>query len=192
MSVSVSNIVVGEAVVKTGASNTAMTNADFDSLTNVGATNGGVEISWEPDMVDIEIDQYGDAAKVIQSKVKVMVKTTLAEATLNNLATAWSYDNSTGGADIIANNDGANTKTLLFGTQSVYPFEYALQIVGNAPGSTASVTKTRKFNTKRAVSFTSSMLSMKRAEATMFEVSFRILPVTSDAGYEYGKIIDQV
>lgn len=192
MAVSVSNIVVGEAVVKTGVSNTAMTNADFDALTDVGATNGGVEISWEPDMVDIEIDQYGDAAKVIQSKVKVMVKTTLAEATLNNLATAWSYDNATGGADILANNDGANTKTLLFGTQSVYPFEYALQIVGNAPGSTASVTKTRKFNTKRAVSFTSSMLSMKRAEATMFEVSFRVLPVTSDTGYEYGKIIDQV
>lgn len=191
MSVTVSNIVVGEAVVKTGASNTAMTNANFDNLTDVGATNGGVEISWEPDMVDIEIDQYGDAAKVIQSKVKVMVKTTLAEATLNNLATAWSYDNATGGADIISNNDGSNTRTLLFGTQSVYPFEYALQIVGNAPGSTASVTKTRKFNTKRAVSFTSSMLSMKRAEATMFEVSFRILPVTGDAGYEYGKIIDQ-
>lgn len=192
MAVSVSNIVVGEAVVKTGASNTSMTNADFDSLTDVGATSGGVEISWEPDMVDIEIDQYGDAAKVIQSKVKVMVKTTLAEATLNNLATAWSYDNATGGADILNNNDGSNTRTLLFGTQSVYPFEYALQIVGNAPGSTASVTKTRKFNTKRAVSFTSSMLSMKRAEATMFEVSFRILPVTADAGYEYGKIIDQV
>lgn len=192
MAVSVSNIVVGEATVKTGVSNTAMTNADFDSLTDVGATNGGVEISWEPDMVDIEIDQYGDAAKVIQSKVKVMVKTTLAEATLNNLATAWSYDNVTGGADVKSNNDGANTKTLLFGTQSVYPFEYALQITGNAPGSTASVTKTRKFNTKRAVSFTSSMLSMKRAEASMFEVSFRILPVTADAGYEYGKIIDQV
>lgn len=192
MAVSVSNIVVGEATVKTGVSNTAMTNADFDSLTDVGATNGGVEISWEPDMVDIEIDQYGDAAKVIQSKVKVMVKTTLAEATLNNLAIAWSYDNATGGADVKSNNDGANTKTLLFGTQSVYPFEYALQITGNAPGSTASVTKTRKFNTKRAVSFTSSMLSMKRAEASMFEVSFRILPVTEDAGYEYGKIIDQV
>jgi hypothetical protein len=192
MAVSVSNIVVGEATVKTGVSNTAMTNADFDSLTDVGATNGGVEISWEPDMVDIEIDQYGDAAKVIQSKVKVMVKTTLAEATLNNLATAWSYDNVTGGADVKSNNDGANTKTLLFGTQSVYPFEYALQITGNAPGSTASVTKTRKFNTKRAVSFTSSMLSMKRAEASMFEVSFRILPVTEDSGYEYGKIIDQV
>ena len=192
MAVTVSNILVGEATVKTGTSNTTMNLNDFDSLTDVGATTGGVEISWEPDMVDIEIDQYGDAAKVIQSKVKVMVKTTLSEGTLNNLATAWSYDNVTGGADILANNDGANTKSFLFGSQSVYPFEYALQIVGNAPGSTASVTKTRKFNTKRAVSFASSMISMKRSEATVFEISFRVLPVTEDAGYEYGKIIDQI
>lgn len=193
MAVTVSNILVGEATVKTGVSNTTMTLNDFDALTNVGATTGGVEISWEPDMVDIEIDQYGDAAKVIQSKVKVMVKTTLAEGTLNNLATAWSYDNVTGGADIKNNNagDGANTRTFLFGSQSVYPFEYALQITGNAPGSTASVTKTRKFNTKRAVSFASSMISMKRSEATVFEISFRVLPVTEDSGYEYGKIIDQ-
>jgi hypothetical protein len=80
---------------------------------------------------------------------------------------------------------------LLFGSQGVYPFEYALQVTGNAPGSTASVTKTRKFNTKRAVSMTTSMISMKRAEATVFEVSFRVLPVTGDTGYEYGKIIDQ-
>ena len=192
MAVTVSNILVGEAAVKTGVSNTTMNLNDFDSLTDVGATTGGVEISWEPDMVDIEIDQYGDAAKVIQSKVKVMVNTTLAEGTLKNLATAWSYDNVTGGADILANNDGASTKSFLFGSQSVYPFEYALQITGNAPGSTASVTKTRKFNTKRAVSFASSMISMKRSEATVFEISFRVLPVTEDAGYEYGKIIDQI
>lgn len=96
-SVNTANIVVGEAEVKVGASNTSMTNSDFDSLTSVGATQEGVEISWEPDMVDIEVDQYGDAAKVIQSRVKVMLKTTLAEATLNNLAVAWvcykSYEN---------------------------------------------------------------------------------------------------
>jgi hypothetical protein len=191
MAVNVSNIVVGEAVVKTGNSNTSMTNADFDSLTDIGATNGGVEISWEPDMVDIEIDQYGDAAKVIQSRVKVMVKTTLAEASLNNLALAWSYDRTTDGSDIINENDGEDTRTFLFGSQSVYPREYALQIKGNAPGATATVSRSRKFNTKRAVSFTSSMISMKRAEAAMFEVQFRILPVTEDTGYEYGKIIDE-
>jgi len=189
--VTTANIVVGEADVKIGASNVSMSNANFDSLTSVGGTQGGVEISWEPDMVDIEVDQWGDAAKVIQSKVKVMVKTTLAEATLNNLAMAWSYDSTTGGADVISNNDGANTKTFLFGVQNVYPYEKAIQIVGNAVGSDAATTKTRKFNTKRAISMESSTISMKRAEATVFAVSFRILPVSADVGYEYGKIIDQ-
>lgn len=144
-------------------------------------------------MVDIEVDQYGDAAKVIQSKVKVMVKTTMAEATLQNLAIAWSYDSDDSGAgdDIKANIDGANTKTFLFGVQNVYPFEKAVQIEGNAPGSTASVTKNRKFRTKRAISMESSTISMKRAEATVFAVSFRILPVSGDVNYEYGKIIDE-
>jgi len=189
--VTTANIVVGEAEVKIGASNVSMSNANFDSLTSVGGTQGGVEISWEPDMVDIEVDQYGDAAKVIQSKVKVMVKTTLAEATLNNLALSWSYDSATSGADIINNNDGANTRTFLFGVQNVYPYEKAIQIVGNAVGSDAATTKTRKFNTKRAISMESSTISMKRAEATVFAVSFRILPVSADVGYEYGKIIDQ-
>jgi hypothetical protein len=192
MAVTTSNIVVGEATVKTGLSNITMTNADFDSLTDVGATQGGLEISWEPDMVDIEIDQYGDAARVIQSKVKVMVKTTLAEGTLKNLAMAWNYDNTIGGDALKANTTAANTTTFHFGAQSVNPFEYALQVTGQAPGSTASVTKTRKFNTKRAISMTTSMIAMKRAEATVFETSFRILPVTGDSGYEYGKIIDQI
>lgn len=190
-SVNTANIVVGEAEVKVGLSNSSMTNNDFNALTSVGATQEGVEIMWEPDMVDIEVDQFGDAAKVIQSRVKVMVKTTLAEATLNNLAIAWSYDSDDDGEHVLVNNDGANTKTLMFGVQNVYPFEKAVQIVGNAPGSGASLTKTRKFNTKRAITFESSSIAMKRAEATTFAVSFRILPVSGDVGYEYGKIIDE-
>jgi hypothetical protein len=142
-------------------------------------------------MVDIEIDQFGDAAKVIQSKVKVMVKTTLAEGTLNNLATAWNYDDVTGGAAVKANNDGANTKTFLFGAQGVIPYEKALVVTGTAPGSTAGDLLTRKFYTKRAISMESSTIAMKRAEATMFTVGFRILPTVADVGYEYGKIVDE-
>ena len=191
MAVTTSNIVVGEATVKTGVSNITMTNSDFDSLTDVGATQGGLEISWEPDMVDIEIDQFGDAAKIIQSKVKVMVKTTLAEGTLNNLATAWNYDDVTGGDSVKANNDGANTKTFLFGAQGVIPYEKALVVTGTAPGSTAGDLLTRKFYTKRAISMESSTIAMKRAEATMFTVGFRILPTVADVGYEYGKIVDE-
>ena len=193
MAVNVANIVVGEATIKLGPSANATSIAAMDNFADVGATQNGVEISWEPDIVDIEIDQYGDAAKLIQSKVKVMVKTTLAEATLNNLAIAWNYDDATGGDDIKANfaGSGANTNTFLFGSQNVYPREKGLVIVGSAPGSSAAAIKTRSYYTKRAVSMESSMISMKRAEATMFAVGFRILPKTEDTNYEYGKIIDQ-
>lgn len=193
MAVNVANIVVGEATIKLGPSANATSIAAMDNFADVGATQNGVEISWEPDIVDIEIDQYGDAAKLIQSKVKVMVKTTLAEATLNNLAIAWNYDDETGGDDIKANlaGSGANTNTFLFGSQNVYPREKGLVIVGSAPGSSAAAIKTRSYYTKRAVSMESSMISMKRAEATMFAVGFRILPKTEDTNYEYGKIIDQ-
>jgi hypothetical protein len=193
MAVNVANIVVGEATIKLGPSANATTIAAMDNFADVGATQNGVEISWEPDIVDIEIDQFGDAAKLIQSKVKVMVKTTLAEATLNNLAVAWNYDDVTDGDDIKANfaGSGANTNTFLFGSQNVYPREKGLVIVGSAPGSSAAAIKTRSYYTKRAVSMESSMISMKRAEATMFTVGFRILPKTEDTNYEYGKIIDQ-
>jgi hypothetical protein len=193
MTVNVANIVVGEASIKLGPSANATTIAAMDNFADVGATQNGVEISWEPDIVDIEIDQYGDAAKLIQSKVKVMVKTTLAEATLNNLAIAWNYDDETGGDDIKANLAGSpgSTNTFLFGVQNVYPREKGLVVTGSAPGSAAAAIKSRKFYTKRAVSMESSMISMKRAEATMFTVGFRILPKTEDANYEYGKIIDQ-
>ena len=191
MAVNVSNIIVGEATIKLGTNANATNIAAMNNFADIGATQNGLEISWEPDMVDIEIDQFGDAAKVIQSKVKVMVKTTLAEGTLNNLATAWNYDSTTGGSDILANNDGANTKTFLFGAQGVIPFEKALVVTGTAPGSTASDTLTRSFYTKRAISMESSTIAMKRAEATMFTVGFRILPTVADVGYEYGKIIDE-
>ena len=190
MAVNVSNIVVGEATLKIGESANATNIAAMDAFDDLGATQNGVEISWEPDMVDIEIDQFGDAARIVQSKVKVMVKTTLAEATLNNLALAWNYD-SVGTTDVVANNDGGNTKTFLFGAQTVFPYEKAIVITGTAPNSSASGVKTRKFYTKRAISMDASNISMKRAEASVFAVGFRILPKVEDAGYEYGKIVDQ-
>jgi hypothetical protein len=191
MAVNVSNIVVGEATLKLGDSANATSIANMDAFSDLGATQNGVEISWEPDMVDIEIDQYGDAARIVQSKVKVMVKTTLAEATLNNLALAWNYDQNTGGSDITNNADGANTQTFKFGAQTVFPYEKALVITGTAPNSAAGGVKTRKFYTKRAISMDASNVTMKRAEASVFAVGFRILPKVEDSGYEYGKIIDQ-
>ena len=85
-----------------------------------------------------------------------------------------------------------NTNTFRFGVQQVTPIEKAIQVNGYAPGTTAALPKSRKFNTKRAISFESSSVNYKRAEASTFSVSFRILPVVGDVGYEYGKIIDQI
>ena len=196
MAITTTNIVVGESTVAIGEAGTA-----FGSLTDVGATIDGVELSWEPDMVDIEVDQFGDAAKVIQSRVKVMMKTTLAEATLRNLAHAWNYNSTvassdSASADIVTDLDtiaGASASvTFKFGIENVYPYEKVVQVVGNAPGTTASAVKTRTFQTKRAVSYAASSHSMKRSEAVAFPVEFRILPTAADVGYEYGKIMDQV
>lgn len=195
MPVTVSNIIVGEGIIRAGASSAATNHAAMDAFTDVGATQGGVEISWEPDMVDIEIDQFGDAAKIVQSKVKVMVKTTMAEANLRNLALSWNYDptdSANTGVNIKNNTDGANTKTFLFGSQTVFPYELGLVVQGYAPGTVANGVKTRKFYTKRAISMDASSLGMKRAEASTFSVGFRILPNVADTGYEYGKIVDQV
>jgi hypothetical protein len=86
----------------------------------------------------------------------------------------------------------ATTQTFKFGIENVYPYEKVIQVIGTAPGSTASVTKTRTFQAKRAVSFSSSSHSMKRTEPVAFPVEFRILPTRLDIGYEYGKIVDQV
>ena len=182
MAVTVSNIIVGEAQVLIGAT--------LAAVSDIGATQDGVELSWEPDMVDIEVDQFGDAAKIIQSSVKVMLKTTLAEATLVNLAHSWGYDSTVGNSDIKANQDGTDTNTFMFGVENVYPHERAIKTIGNGPGSTAAATLTRTFQAKRAISYAASSHSMKRAEATVFPVEFRILPTAADTGYEYGKIID--
>ena len=199
MAVNTANIVVGEATVGIGEAGTSF--ADVTTGGDIGATIDGVELSWEPDMVDVEIDQFGDAAKVIQSRVKVMLKTTFAEATFTNLAHAWNYSSThassdSATADIVDNLDtisGASASlTFKFGIENVYPYEKVMQVVGNAPGTTAAATKSRTFQTKRAVSYSASSHSMKRAEATAFPVEFRILPSTADVGYEYGKIMDQV
>lgn len=172
MAITFLNIVVGEGTLSVDGS-------------DVGATQDGAEIAWEPDMVDIEIDQFGDAARVVQSKMKVSLKTKLAEATLENLSLVWGYDD----ADITT---GGGNKTMPIALHGVYPEEHTLVLVGNAPGSTATTTKTRTYTCGRAVSYTSSSHMLKRAENVAFPVDFRILPDPTVTGSEYGTIVDEL
>jgi len=172
MAVTFANIVVGEGTVSIDAS-------------DIGGTQEGATLSWEPDMVDIEIDQFGDAAKVVQSMVKVSLQTTLAEATLENLVIAW-------GLNATDDLTTSTSKTLSIPLYSVYPEEHTVVIVGNAPGSDASTTKTRTYTTHRAVQYSASEHGLKRSENTAFPVDFRILPDSTETGAEYGTIVDEI
>jgi len=175
MAVTFTNIVVGAAQLFIGDNKAA--------AVDVGGTQDGAELMWEPTMVDIEVDQYGDAAKVVLSKIKVVVKTKLAEGTLDNLVFAWNNPTS-------QLTSGAGVKTFNLGLQSVYPVERYLKLIGNAPGSTASVTKTRTYECTRVVQYAASSHNMKRAENVAYPVEFRILPNSALTGAEYGTITD--
>ncbi len=171
MAVTFTNIIVGEGQLS------------VDS-TDVGATQEGAELAWEPDMVDIEIDQFGDAARVVNSMTKVSLKTVLAEGTLENLKLSWNLPDSNIEVD-------PGETTLSIGLFSVYPQERTLELIGNAPGTTASTTYTRTYTNHRAVQYSSSSHNLKRAENTAFPVDFRILPDPSQSGQEYGTIVDE-
>jgi len=176
MAITFTNIVVGEGTISVGANS--------GSAVDLGATQDGAEIAWEPDMVDIEVDQFGDAARIVQSKVKVSLKTKLAEGTLENLLIAWNMPDS----DLTT---GVGTKTFSIGLWSTYPQERYLKLVGNAPGSTASTTYLRTYECNRVVSYSSSSHMLKRSENVAYPVDFRILPDPTQTGAEYGTIVDE-
>jgi hypothetical protein len=189
MAVNFSNIITGEGVLEIAQISTA---GVIGTYADIGATQDGAEISWEPDMVDIEVDQFGDAARVIVSKIKVTVKTKLAEATLQNLAYAWNLETSGAGNEILTSTPAAGSTTLRIGLQSVYPVERSIRITGTAPGSSGLVTKTRVYTCNRVVQYDSSAHMLKRAENISFPVTFRLLPDQGSTGREYGTIVDQV
>lgn len=52
---------------------------------DVGYTNTGLEVSYEPGYNDVMVDQLLDSARLFKSTLKVVLRTTLAEGTLENL-----------------------------------------------------------------------------------------------------------
>jgi hypothetical protein len=174
----VKNILVGVGTIKlSGELDSNLSPAT--PLADMGFTVDGVEVTLEPNMVDINVDQFGDAARLIEQSIKVMIKTTLAEATLANLAIAW-------GRPDAAYTAGTYGGTLELGVNETgKPTERQLQFIGTSPEGFD-----RTYTCWRAVSVASSGHSYKRSEATLFPVEFRILPDASHTGQEYGTIVD--
>ena len=185
---------------------------------NVGYTSNGLDITFTPTFGDVNVDQLLDVARLYKSGMTVTMKTSFAEATLENLLLAIAQKGAVSGStstlalytDAYTNSSTiTNTYTgltaqttlstgnyidVLSGDLGDYPVERSIIAVGPSTAvpttGTTSITdqKERIYAAYRAVSITNVTVSAKRDAASMFDVEFRLLPDNNGA---YGKIIDR-
>jgi hypothetical protein len=165
----------------------AALDADSD-FRHAGFTTEGLEVSYEPDYGEVEVDQLLDSAKLFKQSMKVTVNTTLAEASLENLLVAWGQQGST-----LTSSGSENTLGIAAGALGDEPTERALVAVGPGPRAATGEKRERVYHARRVLSVEASAHSVKRNEATVFPVAFRLLPDPNAAfaGAEYGVIRDR-
>jgi hypothetical protein len=144
----------------------------------------GLEIVFQPDFGEVQVDQVLDVAKLYKQGMQVNLNTAFAEATLENLLFSLA------GQDEDLTAVGGNpTLNLSAGDIGECPVERGLVAVGPGTGDCAIGDQIERiYAAYRALSIESVTVSAKRDEPTMFEVSFRLLP-NDDASY--GKIVDR-
>jgi hypothetical protein len=151
---------------------------------NVGYTMNGLELQFQPDFGEVQVDQFLDVAKLYKQGMQVNLNTTFAEATLENLL--FSLAGKDGDLTTVSGNPTLN---LSAGDIGECPVERGLVAVGPGTGDCSPTEAIeRVYVAYRALSIESVTASAKRDEATMFEVSFRLLPNNSAS---YGKIVDR-
>jgi hypothetical protein len=188
------------------------------SWREVGYTNSGLEVSYEPGYNDVMVDQLLDAARLFKSTIKVMLKTELTEGTLQNInlvfgqadtitayAGSVSQTINTVSGTYTGSGTGSATLNISGGALGDAPVERSIVAVGNAPGTVsvssssnvpvaAAAKSERVYVARRVVQIESSTHGLKRDSATVFPVQFRCLPDDADKydGAEYGVIIDRI
>jgi len=163
-----------------------------DGFRNVGYTMNGLELSFQPDFGEVQVDQVLDVAKLYKQGMQVNLNTAFAESTLENLL--FAIAGSSGDlSDLVTGagiGNGSKELELTAGDIGECPVERGLIAVGPGTGDCELGSSIeRVYVAYRALSIENVTVSAKRDEPSMFEVSFRLLP--NDAG-SYGKIVDRV
>jgi hypothetical protein len=156
--------------------------------TNVGYTMNGLELAFQPNFGDVNVDQILDVAKLYKQGMQVSLKTAFAEATLENLLIALAYSSShlTG----TKSTSSGQILDLSAGELGECPVERGIVAVGPGTGDCADSGQVeRVYTAYRALSIDNVTVSAKRDAPSMFEVSFRLLP--EDTSGSYGKIVDR-
>lgn len=171
---------------------------------DVGFTNNGLQISYNPSYGSVTVDQLLDTAKLFKESMEVMLMTEMAEGTLENILVVFGQPG--GGANVTAiDNDDTVTSAdptsstpkqlgIAAGALLQAPVERQLCAVGPAPEYNISSfgKNERVYYARRVLSVQQSQFSLARNTPTTFPVTFRLLPESAYAGSEYGKIIDRV
>jgi len=171
----------------TGATATAGS-ADGAAYRNVGFTNNGLQITYNPTYGSVTVDQLLDTAKLFKESMEVMLATEMSEATLFNVLTVFGQKSSSRSGTLSATQ--AETLNIAGGALFEAPTERQLIAVGAAP-TVASPNTERVYYARRVLSVQQSQFSLARNNPTTFPVTFRLLPDTNYSGSEYGKIIDR-
>jgi hypothetical protein len=171
--------------------------SDWADVRNVGYTMNGLEIQFQPDFGEVQVDQLLDVARLYKQGMQVNLNTAFAEANLENLLVAIAAPDSDLDTDTVIDNplDSSGTKAsatvmnLSSGAIGECPVERGLVAVGPGTGDCdPDEYIERIYVAFRALSIDSVTVSAKRDEPSMFEVSFRLLPANNGS---YGKIVDR-
>jgi hypothetical protein len=167
-------------------------------IRNVGYTMNGLEIQFQPDFGEVQVDQLLDVARLYKQGMQVNLNTAFAEATLENLLIAIAGNDSDLDADTTLSRPDAAAGTgtaaasminLSSGNIGECPVERGMIAIGPGTGDCdPGEYVERIYVAYRALSIDSVTVSAKRDEPSMFEVSFRLLP--SNEG-SYGRIVDR-
>jgi hypothetical protein len=161
---------------------------DDTDFTNIGYTMNGLEIQFQPDFGEVQVDQLLDVAKLYKQGMQVNMNTAFAEATLENLLIALAY-----GDDKLSGSKSSSSGLVLnlsAGDLGECPVERGIIAVGPGTGDCEiGSALERVYAAYRALSIENVTVSAKRDEPSMFEVSFRLLPDDSEG--TYGKIVDR-
>lgn len=150
---------------------------------NIGYTSNGLELTFQPDFGNVAVDQLLDVARLFKQGMTVNLKTSFAEATLENLLVSIAGNSD----DLPSVVSGVHSLRLSAGDIGDVPLERGLVAVG--PGSGSSLDpKERIYVAYRALSIDTVSVAAKRDAATEFAVSFRLLP---NDNASYGKIVDR-
>jgi hypothetical protein len=168
-------------VTSLNALDTADGGSNAAAYRNVGFTNNGLQITYNPTYDSVTVDQLLDTAKLFKSAMEVMIATEMSEGTLENTLVVFGQKKSTLDSGVLG---------LAGGALGEAPTERQLIAVGQAP-TTSSPNSERVYYARRVLSVQQSQFSLARTQATTFPVTFRLLPDATYSGSEYGKIIDR-